>query len=244
MEQSDLIKNGVRLDGRGIYDLRPLKITAGVLKMAKGSALIEWGKNRILSAVYGPREVFPKHMTDPHKAIINARYIMAPFSSLEEHGRSGPNRRSIEISKVAKHVFQNAVLTHLFPKTMINISMEVLQSDGGTRVAGITAASVALADAGIPMRDLPCGVSVGRVNGQLVVDVDKYEDNLGESDIPMIILPRTKEVLLYQMDGLLSKQELKTAMEMGLKASEKVREIQVAALKNKYEAIEAETTGA
>ncbi len=241
MESSELIKNGKRLDGRDIEDLRPLKITAGVLKQAKGSAMIEWGKNRIVAGVYGPREVFPKHMTDPHKAIINCRYVMAPFSSLEEHGRSGPNRRSIEISKVAKHVFENAILTHLFPKTMINISMEVLQSDGGTRVAGITAASVALADAGIPMRDLPCGVSIGKIAGKLVVDVDKYEDNFGESDIPTIILPRTKEVLLYQMDGLLTKQELKQAMEMAFKGSLKVRELQVAALRKKYELVEAQT---
>lgn len=240
MEASDLIKDGKRLDGRGFTDLRPLKITAGVLKNAKGSARIEWGKNHIVAGVYGPREVFPKHLSDPHKARVNCRYIMAPFSSLEEHGKSGPNRRSIEISKVAKHVFENAVLTKMFPKTMIDVSMEVLQSDGGTRVAGITAASVALADAGIPMRDLPCGVSVGRVNGQLVVDVDKYEDNLGESDIPMIVLPRTKEILLYQMDGLLSKDELKQAMDMAFEASKKIREVQVAALKKKYEAVEEE----
>src|SRR3990167_5657268 len=160
LKEEDLIKNGKRCDGRGFEDLRPIIVKAGVLKQASGSAYVEWGRNKVYAAVYGPHEVFPKHMTNNYKALINARYIMAPFSGLDDH------RRSIEISKVAKHVFENVVLTNLFPKTMIDVHMEVMQSDGGTRVASITAASVALADAGIPMRDLVCGVSVGKEIGR------------------------------------------------------------------------------
>jgi len=216
-------------------DLRNLKITAGVLKKANGSAMIEWGNNRILASVYGPREVFPKHMTDPRKALINARYVMAPFSSSEEHGRSGPNRRSIEISKVAKHVFENNVLVHQFPKTMININMEVLQSDGGTRVAAITAASVALVDAGIPVRDLVQGVSIGKIEGMQVADLDKTEDNYGDSDMPAIVSLRTGEILLYQMDGKLTKAEVDNALSMIFEGAKKVREKQVEALRAKYE---------
>jgi len=227
--------DGKRLDGRTETELRPLKITAGVLKRADGSAMIEWGRNKVIAGVYGPREVFPKFMTDPYKAIITARYIMAPFSSQEEHGRSGPNRRSQEISKVAKHVFENLVLTHLFPKTMIEVHMEVIQSDGGTRVAAITAAAVALADAGIPLRDLACGVSVGKANGKLILDLDKTEDNFGESDIPHVISPRTGEILLYQLDGMLTKEEISKAYDMVLEASKQIREKQAAALREKYE---------
>jgi len=227
--------DGSRLDGRGATDLRPLAIRAGVLKRAEGSAMVEWGKNKVIAAVYGPREVFPRFMTDPYKAIISARYIMAPFSSLEEHNRSGPNRRSQEISKVCKHVFENLILTEKFPKTMIEIHMEVTQSDGGTRVAAITAAAVALADAGIPLRDIACGVSVGKANGKLVLDLDKTEDNFGESDVPHVISPRTGEILLYQLDGMLTKEEISQSYDMVLEASKQIREKQVAALKEKYE---------
>jgi len=241
-EKPVLISGGRRADGRKFTDLRPLKISAGVLKQADGSALIEWGRNKVIVGVYGPHEVFPKHLTNPYRAIINARYVMTPFASLEEHGRAGPNRRSIEISKVAKHVFENTVITQEFPKTMIDVHMEVLQSDGGTRVAAITAASVALADAGIPLRDLACGVSVGKVEGELVVDLDKYEDNLGESDMPMIFAPRTRELLLYQMDGMLTREEIRECIKMGLNASEKIHALQVKALKEKYEAIAAKAS--
>ncbi len=237
LTEADLLVDGKRNDGRGIEDLRPVTIKAGVLKQAVGSAYVEWGRNKVFAAVHGPHEVFPKHLQDNYRAVINARYLMAPYSGLEEHGRSGPNRRSIEISKVAKHVFQNVVLTNLFPKTMIDVHMEVVQSDGGTRIASITAASVALADAGIPMRDLVCGVSVGKISGEMVVDLDKYEDNLGGSDIPMIFAPRNGELLLYQMDGLLSKEELAKAVDLGLEATRKIRVLQERALKERFQKI-------
>lgn len=234
-EKKKLIVNGRRVNGRDFDQLRePLKITAGVLKRADGSAMIEWGRNKVLAAVYGPREVFPKHLTDVHKAIINCRYAMAPFSSIEEHGRSGPNRRATEIAKVAKHVFENVVLVKQFPKTQIDISMEILQSDGGTRVAGITAAAVALADAGIPMRDLVQGVSIGKVEDNVVADLDKYEDNAGQADVPMILSLRSKEVLLFQQDGMLTREEVSQMFEMAFRLAEKVKAVQVEALKEKY----------
>ena len=238
MEKPVLIKNGTRLDGRGIEDLRPLSIKAGVLKKADGSAMVEWGKNKVLAAVYGPREVFPKHLTNVTRALINCRYSMAPFSSLEEHGRSGPNRRAIEIGKVIKHVFENIVLVNQFPKTQIDITVDILQADGGTRIAGVTAAAGALADAGIPMKDLIQGVSVGKVDGEMVVDVDKLEDNFGESDIPIVVSLRSKEILLFQLDGMLKKGEVENAIDHVFRSAEKVKALQVAALKEKYIATE------
>ncbi|MBI5226075.1 exosome complex exonuclease Rrp41 [Candidatus Micrarchaeota archaeon] len=242
VEKADLFKNGKRIDGRTPMDLRPLKITAGVLDRAQGSCLVEWGRNKVIAAVYGPHEVLPKHLADPTKAIINARYVMAPFSGQEEHGRSGPNRRSIEISKVAKHVFENAVLVEQFPKTMIDVHMEVLQSDGGTRVAGITAGAVALADAGIPLRDMPVGLSAGKIGETLVLDLDKYEDNLGDSDMPFVILPRTGEILLSQMDGMLSREDISQAFDMIFEGAKKVRDKQIEALKTSYERMAAQVT--
>lgn len=230
--------DGKRLDGRGPMDLREISMKVGVLKQAVGSAMVQMGKNKVIAGVYGPREVFPKFMTQPDRALIQCRYVMAPFSGLEEHGRSGPNRRSQEISKVIKHVFENAVLVHQFPKTMIQISMEVLQSDGGTRVASLNAASLALIDAGLPVKDIVTAVSVGKAGGELVVDLSKEEDNHGQSDIPMAFSLRSGELLLYQMDGLLSKEEVDQAIQMGFEAAKKVREFQEAALAEKYAGVE------
>lgn len=235
--------DGKRLDGRSPMDLREISMKVGVLKQAAGSAMVQMGKNKVIAGVYGPREVFPKFLTQPDRAIIQCRYVMAPFSSLEEHGRSGPNRRSQEISKVIKHVFENAVLVHQFPKTVINISMEVLQSDGGTRVASLNAASLAIVDAGLPMKDIVTAVSVGKAGGEMIVDLSKEEDNHGQSDIPMAFSMRTGELLLYQMDGLLTKEEVDKAIRMGFEAAKNVRAFQEAALVEKYSEVEGGTTG-
>jgi len=236
-EKPKLIVDGKRLDGRGFDELRPIRIEAGVLKNADGSAYLEWGKNKIFAAVYGPREALPKHTADPEKAVIKCRYSMAPFSSLEEHGRSGPNRRAIEISKVTKEVFENVIMVENFPGTEINIFIEVVQSDGGTRAAGITAAAVALATSGIPMRDLPYAVSAGKIGDQIIIDLNKIEDNYSDADVPIAISPRTGEILLLQMDGSLTKEEFKEAVAKVKKAGQIISKVQRDALKAPYERI-------
>ena len=229
-----LIINGKRLDGRDFNEMRELKIWASVLKNADGSAYVEWGKNKVLAAVFGPKEVQPKHLTDPSKAIIKCRYSMAPFSNLSEHSRSGTNRRAIEISKVTREAFENVVVLSEFPGSEIDIFIEILQSDGGTRAAGITAASVALASAGIHMRDLIYAVSVGKIEKEIAVDFSMLEDNYSDSDMPIAISPRNNEVLLLQMDGEFTKRELSKAMSMALEAGKKISELQKNALRDVY----------
>jgi exosome complex component RRP41 len=230
----ELLVNGKRLDGRAADELRPLRIEAGVLKNANGSAYLEQGKN-------GPREVFPKHRANPTKAVINCRYAMAPFSSLEEHGRSGPNRRAIEISKVTREVFENVMLLEEFPNGQIDIFIEILQSDGGTRAAGITAAAVALASAGIPMRDLVYAVSAGRVGDETIIDLDMLEDNYADADMPMAIAPRNNEILLLQMDGGLTVEQFNKAFGMVTEAGKTISKKQTDALKEMYTRIGGDT---
>ncbi len=239
-EEKKLIINGKRIDGRSPDDLRPLRIETGVLNEADGSAFVQWGGNKIVAGIYGPRECIPKHEANPYKALVKCRYTMSPFASKEEHGRSGPNRRSIEISKVIREVFENIVVAELYPMTQIDIFIDVLQAEGGTRVGAITAAAAALADAGIPMRDMVCGVAVGKADGTIVLDLGKEEDNFGESDVPMAISNRGKELLLIQMDGLLTKEELAIAIDKAMAASEKIHAMQTEAITKRYEKLESE----
>jgi exosome complex component RRP41 len=233
----ELVINGKRLDGRDFGDLRPLKIVASPLENADGSAYLEWGNNRIIAGVFGPKEANPRHLADATKAVIKCRYLMAPFSSLSEHGRSGPNRRATEISKVIKEVFENVVMTKEYPGSQIEVYIEVLQGDGGTRVAGVTAAAVALAASGIPMKDLPYAVSVGRIGDHLTVDFDMIEDNYSDSDMPMAIAPRNGEILLLQMDGEMTKQQILDAIQMAIDAGKKITPVQREALRGAYEQI-------
>lgn len=228
-----LIENGKRFDGRRLDELRPMKIEVGVLKRADGSCYIEWGKNKVLAAVYGPRECFPRFKQDPYKANITYRYNMAPFS-VEERKRPGPDRRSVEISKVSKEAFEKILFLEYFPKTNIDVFVEILQADAGTRCAGLNAASVALADAGIPMKGLISSCAAGKVEDHIILDLCKEEDNCGQADLPIAILPKTKELLLMQLDGILTRQEFKQAFQLGIKGCLEIYEKQKQALKKRY----------
>jgi exosome complex component RRP41 len=224
---------GQRLDGRKFDELRPIKIEANVLKRADGSAYLEWGGNKILAAVYGPREAHPRHLQDPTKAIVQCRYNMAAFS-VNDRKRPGPDRRSTEISKILSEALEYVVFTEQFPRTSIDVFIEVLQADAGTRCSGLTAASVALADAGIPMKDLIVSCAFGKVNGKVVLDLYKEEDNQGEADVPIAVVPRTDEIVLLQMDGHLTMEELHNGLAMTLDACKQIYVLQRDALKNRY----------
>jgi exosome complex component RRP41 len=235
-------EDGLRLDGRSADELRPMKIETDVLARADGSAYIEWGGNKILVAVYGPREAFPKHTQDIDKAVVKARYNMAAFS-VDERKRPGPDRRSMEISKVISEALSSAVMVNQFPRAEIDVYIEVLQADAGTRIAGLTASSVALAAAGIPMKDMVVGCTAGKVEGQVVLDLSKEEDNFGQADLPMAVLPKSGNVVLLQMDGDLSVDEFEKATSMILEATKKIHKIQRDALAGKYKAIALERSG-
>ena len=233
-KEMTLIKNGKRLDGRKFDELRKVKIEAGVLENADGSCYLEWGKNKIIAGVYGPKECLPRHMANPYKAIIKYRYNMAPFC-VDDRKRPGPDRRSTEISMISKQALESVLLLENFPQTQIEVYVEVLEADAGTRCAALTAASVALADAGIPMKDVIASCAAGKIDGEVVTDLNKPEDNSGQADVPVAVIPKTKEIVLLQMDGDLTKDELKKAIEYATIGCLKVGEIQKKALKAKYE---------
>jgi exosome complex component RRP41 len=226
-------KKGLRLDGRKADELRPVKLEVGVIPNADGSAYIEHGKNKILAAVYGPREVHPKHLALQDRTVMRCRYHMAPFS-VQERKSPAPSRREVELSKVIRECFEPTVFVEYYPRTMIDVFIEVLQADGGTRCASITAASLALADAGIPMRDLVVACAAGKAEDTIVLDLDDTEDKLGVADVPVAYMPSLNAVTLLQMDGKLSLNEFESALNLALEGCKKIYAMQKEALKNKY----------
>lgn len=232
-----ITEDGLRVDGRKLDELRPVKIEVGVLANADGSAFIQQGKSKLLVAVYGPRELHPRHLALPDKALIRCRYHMAPFS-VEERKSPAPSRREIELSKIIREALEPAILVDRFPRTSIDIFIEVLEADGGTRCAAVTAASVALAHAGIPMKDLVAACAVGKVDGKIVVDLCDAEDKYGEVDMPVAYMPNKKVVTLLQMDGILTREEFEEAFKKAISACEKIHEFQLNALKKHLSIVE------
>jgi exosome complex component RRP41 len=226
-------KKGIRIDGREFNKLRPIKLEIGILDNANGSAYIEQGKNKILAGVYGPKEVHPKHLAKSDRAVLRCRYHMAPFS-VQERKSPAPSRREVEISKVIKEALEPAIFVEYYPRTSIELFIEVLQADGGTRCASLTAASLALADAGIPMRDLVVACAAGKVDGHLVLDLNDVEDKEGEADLPLALIPSLDAVTLLQMDGEVTLEEFEQLVNMAVEGCKQIHKLQKEALKAKY----------
>ncbi|MBS7608559.1 MAG: exosome complex exonuclease Rrp41 [Candidatus Bathyarchaeia archaeon] len=226
-------KKGLRIDGRKPDELRPIKIEVGVLSNADGSAYIEQGKNKILAAVYGPKELHPKHLALPDRMVLRCRYHMAPFS-VQERKSPAPSRREIELSKVIREAIEPAVFVEYYPRTAVDIFIEVLQADGSTRCTSITAASLALADAGIPMRDLVAACSAGKVEDMIVLDLNDVEDKVGTADVPVAYMPNLGVITLLQMDGILTSEEFEKAVNLAIEGCMKIYAMQREALKAKY----------
>ena len=230
-------KKGVRLDGRKLDELRPVKMAVGVLPNANGSAYLEQGRNKILVGVFGPKEAHPRHIAQQDRAVIQCRYHMAPFS-VDERKSPAPSRRDIELSKVIRQALEPAIFLEYYPKTAIQVYIEILQADGGTRCAGITTAALALADAGIPMRDLVVACAAGKADGKLIVDLMDTEDKVGEADVPVAFMPNLNAITLLQMDGSLSVDEFENAVNMAIDGCKQLYALQKEALKSKYVAVE------
>ncbi|MCE4624465.1 MAG: exosome complex exonuclease Rrp41 [Desulfurococcales archaeon] len=226
-------EEGLRHDGRRPDEMRPVTMEVGVLSNSDGSALVSFGRTRVLAAVYGPREPPQRYMILPDRALLRVRYHMAPFSTSERKSPA-PSRREIELSKVIREALEDIVLTHLYPRTSIDIFIEVLQADGGTRTAAVTAASLALADAGIPMKALVAGVAVGKIEGVLVLDVDEIEDGSGEADMPVAAAPDIGKITLFQLNGVLTREEIERGLDMALNAIQKLVEMEKEVLRKKY----------
>lgn len=226
-------ENGKRTDGRTADELRQVKITVGAVKNADGSAFIEFGKNKIVAAVYGPREVHPKHLAQSDRCVLRCRYHMTPFST-DTRKNPAPSRREVEISKVMRESLEPAVMLEDYPRAAIDVFVEVLQSDGGSRCAGITAASVALADAGINMRDIVAACAAGKVDDKIVLDINDTEDKEGSADMPVAYMPTLGQITLMQLDGRLSAEQFDECLDKAIMGCKLVYEIQRQALMQKY----------
>jgi exosome complex component RRP41 len=241
-----------RIDGRGFDELRPIEAKAGVIKKADGSGYFRMGRTSAYAAVYGPREMFPKFMQDPKKGVLRCNYNMMPFSGAGDRVKPGPSRRSKEISYVTDKSFSSVINLDDFPNAVVDVFIELPQTDAGSRCCGINAAAIALADAGIPMKDIVSALAVGYAGGKVIVDLNYEEEHLPDfvegleekevADIPVAMIPSTGEISLLQMDGIVTKEVLMEALGKVKDAALKINEIQRAALKERYARNDAAST--
>lgn len=223
-----------RPDGRKNNEMRPMSAKIGVVPNADGSAMFSFGNTIAIAAVYGPRQLHPQHMQDPAKGILRVNYDLLSFS-VSDRKKPGPSRRSQEISKVTEWALMPVIDLGEFPNTVIDVQIYIIQADAGTRTAGINAASLALAHAGIPMKNLVCSVAVGKQDKELIVDLSKeeedFEEGEGATDFAIAKIANTDEYTLLQLDGKIQPEVVKEILKVADKACEEIYEFQKKTLK-------------
>jgi exosome complex component RRP41 len=158
---------------------------------------------------------------------------MSPFST-DTRKNPAPSRREVEISKVMRESLEPALMLEDYPRAAIDLFVEVLQADGGSRCAGITAASIALADAGINMRDIVSACAAGKIDNKIVLDINDTEDKEGGADMPVAYMPHLEQVTLLQLDGILTPEQFNECLDKAIGGCNMVYEFQRQALMQKY----------
>jgi len=182
--------------GRRPDELRPLTIEPDFLENAHGSALISFGKTRVLCTA-SVEEGVPRWLVGSGRGWLTAEYAMLPASTGERTPREAssgrPKGRTVEIQRLIGRALRAVADLDALAEHTVWVDCDVLQADGGTRCAGISGAYVAARRAldrfglGPALRDSVAAVSVGIVGGEALVDLDYEEDSAAEVDMNVVM---------------------------------------------------------
>ncbi|XP_075437024.1 exosome complex component RRP41 [Ascaphus truei] len=218
-----LSDQGYRVDGRKAGELRKIQARMGVFAQADGSAYIEQGNTKALAVVYGPHEIRGSRSKTLHdRAVVNCQYSMATFSTGERKRRPHGDRKSTEMTLHLKQTFEAAILTQLYPRSQIDIYVQILQADGGNYCACVNAATLAVIDAGIPMRDYVCACSAGFIEDTPLADLSYVEEASGGPQLALALLPKSEQIALLEMNARLHEDHLEKVMDAASKACKDV----------------------
>lgn len=192
--------NGARVDGRRWDEPRKTTITPGYQVFAEGSALIEVGMTRVLCAASIDERV-PPFLRGQGKGWVTAEYSMLPRSTGTRSSREGVKGRSMEIQRLIGRCMRAITDTVALGERTVLLDCDVIQADGGTRTAAITGAYVALYQAvlglvrsrlvsEIPLTGAVAAISVGMVDGDMLLDLCYQEDARAQVDFNVAMTDR------------------------------------------------------
>ncbi|KAM6209135.1 exosome complex component RRP41 [Sarcoramphus papa] len=215
MAAAELLSDeGYRADGRRPAELRKVRARMGVFAQADGSAYIEQGNTKALAVVYGPHEMRgSRSKALPDRALVNCQYSTATFGTGERRRRPHGDRQAGELALHLQQAFEAAILTRLYPRSQIDIYVQILQADGGNYCAGVNAATLAVMDAGIPMRDYVCASSAGLAEDTPLADLSSPEEAAGGPRLVLALLPASGQIALLQLSARLHQERLEAALE-------------------------------
>eukprot|EP00033_Pygsuia_biforma_P001576 GCRY01001775.1.p1 GENE.GCRY01001775.1~~GCRY01001775.1.p1 ORF type:complete len:241 (+),score=6.53 GCRY01001775.1:163-885(+) len=223
---------GLRNDGRRVGELRKTQARMGLFHRTDGSAYLEIGNTKVLAAVYGPREVSQRSHRISDRCFLNCEYSVATFSTGERRKRSKGDKRSNEVSSFLKDTFDQIIMTELFPRTQIDIFVQVIQADGGELAACVNAAMLAVADAGIPVKDVVSACHVGLLSQQAVLDMNYLEECAPGPNLCVSAFSRENQIISLQQTRKMPSDTLSPLLELSLKGCSMMYDFLAQAMQN------------
>jgi len=240
IQQNLLDHNGQRKDKRKANDARPLFLKTGIVSQAKGSAYLEQGDTKVVCAVYGPREVQKKSDFRLNGQMF-CELKFAPFSCQKRRGHQQDNEE-LEMSHLVREGLEAAVCLHHFPKAQVEIYIMIIENGGSALAASLTCASLALANASIPMYDLVIGASVRQLGDIYLIDPAIDEEwqpiancDSDHSNVVVGYMPTMQQVCAYSHEGISQTDSLNRIMKVIVEYCLKLQPVVQACLKEAVE---------
>ena len=217
-----LALSGLRNDGRKHHEVRRLRIQLGPLaaEQCNGSALVEMGLTVALASVRGPIECTRRSDELPDKAVVDVLVKTAAFSTSTDRRSTNPrtDRRLLEVSHLLRRAMEATIMLKLFPRQKFEIVVVILADDGARVPASINASTLALIEAGIPIKDLCCACNAGMGDGEPMVDLNRPEELAGSASLLCATMPQRDALVLTQCEARLTNYDalerlLESAME-------------------------------
>ena len=217
---------GLRLDGRRWNELRRFECSINTHShAADGSSYLEQGNNKIITLVKGPQEPTLRSQLDPLKATLNVSVNITKFSKMERSKSSHKNeRRVLEIQTALLRTFEKNIMLNIYPRTLINIEIHVLQQDGGILGSLINGITLALIDAGIAMYDYVSGISIGLYDTTPLLDVNTLEEN-AMSTVTLGVIGKSEKLSLLSVEDKIPLDRLESVLAIGIAGTHRVRDL-------------------
>ncbi|KAG9412666.1 Exosome complex component RRP41 [Aphanomyces cochlioides] len=235
---------GLRVDGRRAGEVRRIRAKFGLFQRVDGSAYVEQGQTKVMAVVYGPKEHTGRKQTEEvaqTKARVTCEVTQAPFATSERKVTHKADRKKLESSLAILQIFESTIATQLYPRSQIDIFVQVLHADGGTSptlifvmsyrfgigelAASINAVTLALIDAGIAMKDFVVACSAGYIQQTLLCDLNYTEQSARCPDLTVAMTARNNKLSLVQMESKLPLELFDTLMKTAMDGCTQIYDI-------------------
>ncbi|CAK4448743.1 hypothetical protein LEN26_008437 [Aphanomyces euteiches] len=219
---------GLRVDGRRAGEVRRVRAKFGLFQRVDGSAYVEQGQTKVMAVVYGPKEHTGRKQTEEvaqTKARVTCEVTQAPFATSERKVTHKADRKKLESSLAILQIFESTIATQLYPRSQIDIFVQVLHADGGELAASINAVTLALIDAGIAMKDFVVACSAGYIQQTLLCDLNYTEQSARCPDLTVAMTARNNKLSLVQMESKLPLELFDTLMKTAMDGCTQIYDI-------------------